>query len=87
MQRFEKFIEHYTKYAFYGVMISIHFTPWMASPEDECNKLADLWTNNMKSKEFEDFYYAIGGDKITERIFRIIQFASEHGYMREALTF
>ena len=63
-------------------MVSVHFLPWMACSEDECNKLAYLFETNMYSEEFKEFALVAGGNDANERILDVVKHASAKGYMK-----
>lgn len=79
---FDKFIQHFSEYAIYGTMVSIHFIPWMLCDTDDCNKLTQIFNNDMHSKEFEDFSIVVGGEAPDIRILGIVEHASQNGYMK-----
>ena len=78
---YENFIDHFKKFAFYGVMIGIHFIPWMACPEDECAKMSELFENDIQSPELRRLCQICGGDDVNFRITNIARHAFEKGYM------
>ncbi|XP_063708822.1 uncharacterized protein LOC134837381 [Culicoides brevitarsis] len=75
------FFNHFKEFAFYGVMVSIHFVPWMASPVEECAKLADLFEQDMNSKEFYALSLTAGGKPVNQRITENLRYASKMGFM------
>lgn len=79
---YENFINHISKFMFYGVMVAIHFLPWMMCPEDECNKLSGLFENDMLSKEFYEYAQIAGGDAPNLRMTLAAKHASEKGYTK-----
>lgn len=78
---FNKFMDHFKKVAFYGIMIGIHFIPWMASPEDECQKMSDLFDADINSPALRHLAQVCGGADVDERITSIALHAFENGYM------
>jgi len=78
---FEKFNEHFKNKAFYGVMIGIHFIPWMACPEDQCQQLSHLFETDYKSAELRNLAQICGGADVDERITSCAMHAFEKGYM------
>jgi hypothetical protein len=78
---FEKFIEHFTKYAFYGIMICIHFIPWMACSEEECKLLSDSFDTDIFSDEALKIGMEAGGRAVDERVFGVVKHAFEKNYM------
>lgn len=78
---FNNFIEHFKNFAFYGVMIGIHFIPWMACPEDECQKMSELFETDIQSPELRRLCQICGGADVDYRITTIAQHAFEKGYM------
>lgn len=79
---YERFEEHFRQFAFYGVMVCLHFTPWKVCPDADCDRLATLFERDMHGKEFYDLSLVIGGDAADERNAGIVEHASDRGYMR-----
>uniref|UniRef100_U5EDP7 Putative juvenile hormone-inducible protein n=1 Tax=Corethrella appendiculata TaxID=1370023 RepID=U5EDP7_9DIPT len=79
---YENFIKHFAQCAFYGVMICIHFMPWMSSPEEDCEKMTKVFEERIESQEFHDGVLVLGGEPTDERIISILKFASKKGYMK-----
>jgi hypothetical protein len=77
----ENFLNHFKSFAFYGVMIGIHFIPWMACPEDECQKMSELFETDIQSPELHRLCQICGGADVDFRITSIAQHAFEKGYM------
>ncbi|EDW81830.1 uncharacterized protein Dwil_GK25451 [Drosophila willistoni] len=80
---FERFQSHFKRYAFYGVMICMHFLPWLLAEKEECDKLAHLFETNMHGPEFYQLSIDIAGDAANQEIFNIVRHAYEQGYMDE----
>lgn len=78
---FERFIDHFERKAFYGTMIGLHFIPWMACPEEECQKISHLFETDCKSPELHRLTQVCGGSDVDERITSIMVHAFEKGYM------
>lgn len=78
---FEKFENHFKKVAFYGVMIGIHFIPWMACPEDECKEMSRLFETDIRSEALRHLAQVCGGADVDERVTSIALHAFEKGYM------
>lgn len=78
---FENFLSHFKKFAFYGTMIGIHFIPWMACPEDECQRLSHLFETDIKSPELRQLAQVCGGADVDERITSNAVHAFKNGYM------
>lgn len=78
---FKNFIKHFKNKAFYGVMVGIHFIPWMECPEDECDKISRLFETDYKSPKLRDMVQVCGGADVDERIAGIAVHAFEKGYM------
>ena len=78
---FEKFLNHYKRFAFYGAMICLHFLPWMLCSEEECARLSSLFENDLYGKEFRKLCLEAGGDEVNERLLNVMRHASEMGYM------
>ncbi|CAO1439173.1 unnamed protein product [Diamesa serratosioi] len=79
---YEKFLQHFSKFAFYGTMLGIHFIPWMASSEEECERMGFLFENDMKSPELQDLAQTCGGVEVSERVLGVCKHAFEKGYMK-----
>lgn len=80
--KFEKFLAHFNRHAFYGAMVGIMFSPFMASPEDECQRIRDLFGNDVTNPEFRRMFQMLGGEDIDKRITSIVTHAYEEGYMK-----
>lgn len=78
---FHKFIEHFKKFAFYGVAVSILSIPWMASPEDDTKKISDFFETDMMNAEFHALLEVCGGEDVNERMVDNVKHASDKGYM------
>lgn len=78
---FPKFLEHFKKFAFYGVMIGIHFIPWMACPEEQCKQMSHLFETDLHSPELQQLALICGGSDVDDRITSIAVHAFEKGYM------
>lgn len=79
---YEKFLQHFSNFAFYGVMLGIHFVPWMVSSEEECERMGNLFENDMKSLEFQELSQTCGGIEASDRVLGICQHAFQMGYMK-----
>ncbi|XP_049311898.1 uncharacterized protein LOC105228483 isoform X1 [Bactrocera dorsalis] len=80
---FEAFQAHFKRYAFYGVMICLHFLPWMLSSEEECAKISHLFETNLRGEEFHRVSIEIGGDEVNMRLLAVLRHACKMGYMDE----
>ncbi|KAL9885432.1 uncharacterized protein ACN427_011859 [Glossina fuscipes fuscipes] len=78
---FENFQKHFARFAFYGVMICLHFLPWMLCSEQECERLSKLFGVNVHSDEFYQLSLNAGGDMVNSKLLSIVRHASEMGYM------
>ncbi|XP_004523615.1 uncharacterized protein LOC101461318 [Ceratitis capitata] len=78
---FDEFYAHFSRYAFYGVMICLHFLPWMLSSEEECAKISHLFETNLRSEEFRKSNIEIGGDAVNMKLLEVLRHASKMGYM------
>lgn len=78
---FDNFIEHFTRHAFYGVGISLHYVPWIASPEEETAIIAHWFETDINGEEFFKITQSCGGKDVDERIVSIVKHASDKGYM------
>lgn len=79
---FTNFQNHFEKHAFYGVMVCLHYVPWIASPEEDTQKIAHWFETDMNSKEFYEITQICGGTEVDDRIVSIVKHASEQGYMK-----
>jgi Ecdysteroid kinase-like family len=79
---FDKFCDHYSRHAFYGVMVAISFIPYMASPEDVCARMAELCEQDHNDPELESLSKTCGGKDVDERLVNLLLHASEKGYMK-----
>ncbi|XP_036339165.1 uncharacterized protein LOC118748676 [Rhagoletis pomonella] len=80
---FDEFYAHFKRYAFYGVMICLHFLPWMLSSEEECAKISHLFETNMQGEEFHRVSIEIGGDEVNMELLDVMRHACKLGYMDE----
>ncbi|CRL05479.1 CLUMA_CG018243, isoform A [Clunio marinus] len=71
---FNNFINHFKKFAFYGVIIGIHFIPWMACPEDECQLMSEYWEADTNSPELRDLAQQKALIKMTKNMQRKLNF-------------
>ncbi|XP_073835721.1 uncharacterized protein [Musca autumnalis] len=78
---FEKFQRHFARFAFYGVIICMHFLPWMLCNEEECSELSDLFANDFTGERFRKLSIDAGGDAVNLEILAAMRHASEMGYM------
>ncbi|XP_017088202.2 uncharacterized protein [Drosophila bipectinata] len=80
---FERFQAHFKRYAFYGVLVCMHFMPWLLGTEADCAELSRLFDTDMHSAAFHQLSIDIAGDVANEEIFKTVRHAYEHGYMDE----
>lgn len=78
---FDNFMAHFQKFAFYGIMIGIHFIPWMACPEEECAVLSHIFETDIHSPELCRLTQICGGKDVDDRITSIAVHAFKKGYM------
>lgn len=79
---FENFMRHFQKYAFYGVMICIHFVPWMACSEEECAQMSHLFETDLHNPELERLQCVVGGKDVDDRLMGIVVHAFRKGYWK-----
>ena len=78
---FENFMKHFKKTFFYGIMIGIHFIPWMACSEEECSEMSHLFETAIKSPKLRQCAQVCGGADVDDRITSIAVHAFEKGFM------
>lgn len=78
---YENFINHFNQNALYGACVSMIFLPMMACPEDECQRMTELYDNDYLSEELESLTMTCGGKNVDDRIVGILKHASEKGYL------
>lgn len=78
---FENFLDHFTRHAFYGVIVCLHYVPWIACPEEECSQIAHWFETDMNGEEFYKITQICGGEEVDKRIVSIVKHASDKGYM------
>ncbi|XP_034118257.1 uncharacterized protein LOC117577528 [Drosophila albomicans] len=78
---FEHFEAHFKRYAFYGVMICLHFLPWLLGNEADCDRLSKLFETDMHGPEFHQLSIDIAGDEANHRMFAMVRHAYEQGYL------
>lgn len=79
---YARFLDHFSQFALYGVLVCMHFTPWKVCPTADCERLAKLFESDMYGAEFYDWSMVVGGAAADERICGIVEHASGRGYMR-----
>lgn len=75
------FEAHWIKFGFYGAFVAFTSTSWMACPEDECQRMADYFANDMHNPGFAELAMICGGNDVSERVASVAQHASRMGYM------
>ncbi|KAH8289654.1 hypothetical protein KR054_008628 [Drosophila jambulina] len=80
---FDRFVAHFKRYAFYGVMVCMHFMPWLLGSESDCAELSRLFDTDMHGQAFHQLSLDIAGDVANEEIFKTMRHAYELGYMDE----
>ncbi|EDV47407.1 uncharacterized protein LOC6551537 [Drosophila erecta] len=80
---YERFEAHFKRYAFYGVMVCMHFMPRLLGSEPDCAELSRLLETDMHGQACYQLSLDIGGDVANEEIFKTVRHAYEHGYMDE----
>ncbi|KAL7743054.1 hypothetical protein ACLKA6_005798 [Drosophila palustris] len=78
---FERFEGHFKRYGFYGVMICMHFLPWLMGNEQDCDRLSKLFETDMHGEAFHKLSVEIAGDEANHCIFGMVRHAFEQGYM------
>lgn len=79
---YKNFIDHFRKFAFYGVAVSVLSIPWMASPAEDTQKISDFFENDMHHPDFKALLQVCGGEEIDERMLNNVKHASDNGYLR-----
>lgn len=79
---YTKFIDHFEKFAFYGVAVSVLSIPWMASPEEDTRKISDFFENDMYHPDFKKLLQVCGGEDINERMVDNLKHASDKKYLK-----
>uniref|UniRef100_A0A182PE62 CHK domain-containing protein n=1 Tax=Anopheles epiroticus TaxID=199890 RepID=A0A182PE62_9DIPT len=78
--RLEPFLEHFKRHAMYGVIVTLHFLPWMMCPEEECEQLAYHFARDIHSKELAHWTMVCGGEEVDKRLVGVLRHASSKGY-------
>ncbi|XP_037927102.1 uncharacterized protein LOC119661720 [Hermetia illucens] len=78
---FENFYEHFKKFAFYGVLICIHFLPWMECSEKECAYVSYYFEKDMFCEKFKEAVHHIGGDRANKIILDVVHHSWRQGYL------
>ncbi|KAH8294530.1 hypothetical protein KR044_005846 [Drosophila immigrans] len=78
---FERFEAHFKRYAVYGLMICLHFLPWLQGSEEDCDRLSKLFETDMHGAAFRQLSLEIAGDEANHRIFAMVRHAFEQGYL------
>lgn len=79
---FTNFQNHFARHAFYGVVVSLHYVPWIASPLEDTQQIAHWFETDMNGKEFHQITQTCGGADVDDRIVTIVKHASDKGYMK-----
>lgn len=79
---YDNFMDHFSKNAFYGVVFSLHYVPWIACSQEECAQIAHHFETDMNGEEFRRLTQISGGDEVDKRIVSIVKHASDKGYMK-----
>lgn len=77
----KNFLEHFGKHSLYGVIVCLHYVPWIACPEEECLQIAHWFETDMNGKEFFNITQTSGGEEVDKRIVSVVKHASDKGYM------
>ncbi|XP_049283933.1 uncharacterized protein LOC125764110 [Anopheles funestus] len=78
--RLESFLDHFKRHAIYGVIVTLHFLPWMMCPEEECEQLSYHFARDIHSKELADLTMVCGGEEVDKRLVGVLRHASRKGY-------
>uniref|UniRef100_A0A182K8B8 CHK domain-containing protein n=1 Tax=Anopheles christyi TaxID=43041 RepID=A0A182K8B8_9DIPT len=78
--RLEPFLEHFKCHAMYGVIVTLHFLPWMMCPEEECEQLAYHFARDIHSNELAHWTMVCGGEEVDKRLLGVLRHASSKGY-------
>ncbi|XP_023162847.2 uncharacterized protein LOC111593988 [Drosophila hydei] len=78
---YSRFEQHFARYAFYGVMVCMHFMPWLLGSEADCAQISKLFETDMHGPAFYKLSMDIAGDEANRQIFGIVRHAFEQGYM------
>lgn len=79
---FKRFNDHFSRFSMYGMMIVIQFLPWMDCTSEECDRLTELYLENIEGSEFWKCAKTIGGDSSNLKILDALKHASQMGYMK-----
>lgn len=79
---YANFQRHFARFAFYGMLVTLQFLPWMDSPNHECEALSAEFERDMTSEKFRVLATEIGGDSSNEKVIQGIQHASKMGYLK-----
>lgn len=79
---FNNFIEHFKKFAFYGVAVSVLSIPWMAGSAEDTQKISEYFEDDMHNPDFKELLTVCGGEDINERLLDNVKHASDKGYLK-----
>lgn len=78
---YDKFLGHFSRFAFYGVMVTIQFLPWMDADPKELEPLAAEIVRDMKSELCRKYMLAVGGAASNLKVAQAVQHACNQGYL------
>ncbi|XP_058059411.1 uncharacterized protein LOC131210216 [Anopheles bellator] len=78
--RFAPFLEHFKQHAMYGVLVTLHFLPWMMCPEEECSQVSYHFMRDIHSAELAHWTRVCGGEEVDKRLVGVLRHASSKGY-------
>lgn len=78
----ENFLKHFSKFAFYGAMIAIHFLPFMNGSPEDLMEIQRCIGSDSDSPETIALLMRIGGVKGKEAMMNVAKFAFKKGLMQ-----
>lgn len=77
----ENFSKHFSRFAFYGTMVTIQFLPWMDADPLELEPLSAEFTRDMKSEKCKQLLLSVGGDASNKKVAEAVIHAASQGYL------
>uniref|UniRef100_A0A182XVW6 CHK domain-containing protein n=1 Tax=Anopheles stephensi TaxID=30069 RepID=A0A182XVW6_ANOST len=78
---FDAMQQHLKQHFIYGAIIAIKFLPCMLANEQEVEEIVHHFHKDVTADAFRQIYLTAGGEKVNDRISRVMVHAAEQGYL------